>query len=186
MFFARGSVRIEGLFFFFQAEDGIRDTSVTGVQTCALPISAVRALFGACNAQSASEATLDVLVGLVTPETLPAYLDALRSPSDGITDAATRALSRAATYNPAQLLTLYSDERFSRARVEGILEAQLPRLKPDTLLRLLPELGKEARVSAFRLVEKLADERLLETAVELSQSPDWWIRLHVTKLLARF
>ena len=26
------------LVFFFQAEDGIRDTSVTGVQTCALPI----------------------------------------------------------------------------------------------------------------------------------------------------
>src|SRR5437763_16547201 len=25
-------------FFFFKAEDGIRDTSVTGVQTCALPI----------------------------------------------------------------------------------------------------------------------------------------------------
>src|SRR5437870_7092971 len=27
------------LFFFFQAEDGIRDGHVTGVQTCALPIS---------------------------------------------------------------------------------------------------------------------------------------------------
>src|SRR5216683_6954106 len=27
------------LFFFFQAEDGIRDLIVTGVQTCALPIS---------------------------------------------------------------------------------------------------------------------------------------------------
>src|SRR5699024_12046492 len=27
--------------FFFQAEDGIRDRNVTGVQTCALPISAV-------------------------------------------------------------------------------------------------------------------------------------------------
>src|SRR6266498_1539323 len=27
------------LFFFFQAEDGIRDADVTGVQTCALPIS---------------------------------------------------------------------------------------------------------------------------------------------------
>ena len=26
-------------FFFFQAEDGIRDRLVTGVQTCALPIS---------------------------------------------------------------------------------------------------------------------------------------------------
>src|SRR2546430_13163493 len=30
-------------FFFFQAEDGIRDLTVTGVQTCALPISAPRA-----------------------------------------------------------------------------------------------------------------------------------------------
>src|SRR5215469_8582366 len=28
-----------GDFFFFQAEDGIRDLYVTGVQTCALPIS---------------------------------------------------------------------------------------------------------------------------------------------------
>src|SRR5437667_1812183 len=28
-------------FFFFQAEDGIRDRDVTGVQTCALPISAL-------------------------------------------------------------------------------------------------------------------------------------------------
>src|SRR5437773_5736554 len=27
------------IFFFFQAEDGIRDRDVTGVQTCALPIS---------------------------------------------------------------------------------------------------------------------------------------------------
>src|SRR5437764_3505316 len=32
---------LSSYFFFFQAEDGIRDTSVTGVQTCALPISAV-------------------------------------------------------------------------------------------------------------------------------------------------
>src|SRR5438309_7368059 len=29
-------------FFFFQAEDGIRDGTVTGVQTCALPISGRR------------------------------------------------------------------------------------------------------------------------------------------------
>src|SRR5260370_16333299 len=30
---------VVGIVFFFQAEDGIRDSSVTGVQTCALPIS---------------------------------------------------------------------------------------------------------------------------------------------------
>src|SRR5215211_3088049 len=34
-------------FFFFQAEDGIRDHCVTGVQTCALPISTKPRLVGA-------------------------------------------------------------------------------------------------------------------------------------------
>src|SRR2546422_9004967 len=32
------------VFFFFQAEDGIRDVAVTGVQTCALPISPAEAI----------------------------------------------------------------------------------------------------------------------------------------------
>src|SRR5258706_8647696 len=37
--FARSGCDCLFFFFFFQAEDGIRDWSVTGVQTCALPIS---------------------------------------------------------------------------------------------------------------------------------------------------
>src|SRR5690606_39364705 len=36
-----GRSRTRISFFFFQAEDGIRDFHVTGVQTCALPISAL-------------------------------------------------------------------------------------------------------------------------------------------------
>src|SRR5437762_9900439 len=35
---SEGIIVFYSFFFFFQAEDGIRDTSVTGVQTCALPI----------------------------------------------------------------------------------------------------------------------------------------------------
>src|SRR5207245_10210858 len=38
------------LIFFFQAEDGIRDATVTGVQTCALPISVVRRRRPGCGA----------------------------------------------------------------------------------------------------------------------------------------
>src|SRR2546430_3515732 len=37
----RHVVYVALFFFFFQAEDGIRDLTVTGVQTCALPISSV-------------------------------------------------------------------------------------------------------------------------------------------------
>src|SRR2546429_6121457 len=51
-------------FFFFQAEDGIRDVAVTGVQTCALPISdlapeAVNA-GAACTASGARSAAATV------------------------------------------------------------------------------------------------------------------------------
>src|SRR2546429_7145493 len=43
------------IFFFFQAEDGIRDVAVTGVQTCALPISntfAMEAVAELCGAMA--------------------------------------------------------------------------------------------------------------------------------------
>src|SRR2546422_7091980 len=49
---------ISTIFFFFQAEDGIRDVAVTGVQTCALPISANSSQRGASRRwNSASSAT---------------------------------------------------------------------------------------------------------------------------------
>src|SRR6478736_7067730 len=46
-FFFILSVLFIFFFFFFQAEDGIRDLTVTGVQTCALPICLVAA--GRCS-----------------------------------------------------------------------------------------------------------------------------------------
>src|SRR5205823_6955414 len=42
----RSRVSLSRVDFFFQAEDGIRDKLVTGVQTCALPISGPRVLTG--------------------------------------------------------------------------------------------------------------------------------------------
>src|SRR5258706_8946709 len=54
-------------FFFFQAEDGIRDWSVTGVQTCALPISAASAaavagiLFGDFDPHRADAKVFEIL-----------------------------------------------------------------------------------------------------------------------------
>src|SRR6266498_2218134 len=48
-----------GAYFFFQAEDGIRVADVTGVQTCALPISSVLPVGG-------NNVTNDVAIGLKT------------------------------------------------------------------------------------------------------------------------
>src|SRR5256886_12243597 len=57
------------VFFFFQAEDGIRDLTVTGVQTCALPISLallqVRLAVRPPRLQPTVAPRLDVLVQLL-------------------------------------------------------------------------------------------------------------------------
>src|SRR5690554_3431105 len=57
-------------FFFFQAEDGIRDADVTGVQTCALPISDKRVLDNVLGELRSAGETEDVGVqgGLVGPD----------------------------------------------------------------------------------------------------------------------
>src|SRR2546422_9476098 len=67
------------LFFFFQAEDGIRDVAVTGVQTCALPISPIaRKILKATNGGlcSASETRGPVRIDL--DRTLTALADPTR------------------------------------------------------------------------------------------------------------
>src|SRR3989440_823332 len=55
-------------FFFFQAEDGIRDLIVTGVQTCALPIFHIHVPSGAVpkDGPSAGAAMVTALVSLLS------------------------------------------------------------------------------------------------------------------------
>src|SRR5437867_5813660 len=64
------------IFFFFQAEDGIRYRTVTGVQTCALPISAIdlKTLSEAARSLGAGWAT--VMLRVVMPNMSTAILNA--------------------------------------------------------------------------------------------------------------
>src|SRR5256886_12786163 len=66
-------------FFFFQAEDGIRDLTVTGVQTCALPIYLLACFDAAISAQAAYVVELD-LQGDEKPQAAVAIgVDAVKS-----------------------------------------------------------------------------------------------------------
>src|SRR2546422_4174947 len=64
-------------FFFFQAEDGIRDVAVTGVQTCALPISPP---LGALAAEEVPERAAQVLARELPEEGKPHRRFPLRAP----------------------------------------------------------------------------------------------------------
>jgi len=142
-----------------QSGQRVSDSQLTEARTQLLSMgnAAVRSLLSAAQgAGGASELTLDMLARLASQDTLPAFIEGLRSPLTQVSDTAARALSSATTYDPTQLLALYADETVSRARLEAILEAQIQHIQPSTLLRMLPELGKEARNSAIRIVDKVA------------------------------
>src|SRR2546430_13734025 len=61
-------------FFFFQAEDGIRDLTVTGVQTCALPIS-ITAASPAPNRQTFATGPYSGLFGWVQGYSIQAQVN---------------------------------------------------------------------------------------------------------------
>src|SRR2546427_3819861 len=60
------------VFFFFQAEDGIRDLTVTGVQTCALPISVLDDLFILPGHEQKSRCSVEeIMLARAFPDKMP-------------------------------------------------------------------------------------------------------------------
>src|SRR2546430_12538092 len=62
------------MLFFFQAEDGIRDLTVTGVQTCALPIYDGEAVYHSPETHDNAAMKLLVETGKLTAENLALML----------------------------------------------------------------------------------------------------------------
>src|SRR3989304_7143648 len=66
----RAAALVSCMFFFFQAEDGIRDVAVTGVQTCALPISVPQQFL----ALAIANALVAIYIFTIVPEFLMRFL----------------------------------------------------------------------------------------------------------------
>src|SRR5205807_4959939 len=67
--------------FFDQAEDGIRDYKVTGVQTCALPISGVAAMLSAVTKVDPCELALHGVFSYVNLYDRPGVKNAVKRPA---------------------------------------------------------------------------------------------------------
>src|SRR5262249_58974063 len=72
------ALHLYAFFFFFQAEDGIRDWSVTGVQTCALPIYLAKNVVAAGLADRCT-IQLSYAIGVAKP--LSIYVDLGENPN---------------------------------------------------------------------------------------------------------
>src|SRR5262245_41364583 len=80
--------------------------------------AAIRPLLDSAQRGALGPAAMDVLVRLLTNDTLGTYTDALRSQAQGVATTAAEALSRGPAYDPMLLMPLYSDARIPKARIE--------------------------------------------------------------------
>jgi eukaryotic-like serine/threonine-protein kinase len=155
-------------------------------QLVSLGPDSIRSVLVSLHATEAREAALEVLERLVSNDTLPIFFDALTSTDPVVVDGVSTVLSRSQNYDPTRLLELFTDPRVSKARLEAILSAQMKGIQPRMLISLLPDLSKDARGVIFRILEKHADSSIVAEAIRLAVHAEWWLRLNMAKLLARF
>ncbi len=147
---------------------------------------AIRSVMQSLRSTDGRQAAMEVLERLVSDGSLPTFLDALSSSDPEIVAGVTAVLSKAQTYDPTPLLELFSNPNVSKARLETILSAQMKGIQPRMLLNVLPEMSRDARGIIFRILEKRADSSIVAEAVRLAVHSEWWLRLHMAKLLSRF
>ena len=170
-----------------QAANAAGSTDVTDARDQLLTFGseAIRPIFETLAGQKPNPVALEVLERLLTDNTLPAYVEALKSSDAAVADASEHVLARASQYDPTPLLSLFSDPDVSNSRIERILAERMASLQPRVLIPLLPDLSREGRVSVFRLLEKRVDASIAPDVVRLASHTDWWLRQSAARLLAQ-
>ena len=127
----------------------------------------------------------EVLQRLLTPDTLPDFVQALSSPDRGMRAGVREVLERGSRYDPKDLLPYLSEKSVPKAPLEAVLRARVAELHAGDLLLALSDLERDARAIAFRLIEETADASIAPEVTALLDHKDWWIRMNMAKLLAR-
>ena len=126
-----------------------------------------------------------VLERLATGKTLSLFVDALASPSPAVVSAVTQVLEASRRYDPHSLLPYLFDARIPKSALDSILSARFADIRPVALIDLLPDLSKEGRAIAFRILERTEDPVAKQRLVPLLNHEDWSMRMQVTKILSR-
>src|SRR5256884_155192 len=121
----RSHLRCCLLFFFFQAEDGIRDVAVTGVQTCALPISCATAEPSSAQVEYIYEQPAEQLLDRLLPRYVESQVQRAMLESSAAEHAARMTAMESATKNAGDVieaLTLHMNKVRQAAITKEIIE----------------------------------------------------------------
>jgi serine/threonine-protein kinase len=148
--------------------------------------AAIKPLMESLSHGEARGPAMDVLAKLLDDKTLDRYIEALSSPNPAIATGVTSVLAKSRGYDVSRLVELLSDPSLSKSNLEKILWEQKEHLPAYRLIGLVPALGKDAKAVIFRLLEHAPNKSIIPDLIPLADNEDWWLRLHVARLLGEF
>jgi eukaryotic-like serine/threonine-protein kinase len=147
---------------------------------------AIPKLLEAFETQGNRERVAMFLVPFVDNDTLPSFLTALTTASARIAAGVFDVLSRADTYDPNRLLTLFANPKLDNAELGKLLLQHKHRLQPNALLRTLSTANKNRHTTLLRLLDQAATEESIPELVQRLRTEDAAVRFHIARTLCRF
>ncbi len=128
----------------------------------------------------------NILVSMLTNSSLPAYIEGLADDDKRIISSVMRILGTTDTYDPNRLFDLFSDPNIPKNVLVQILIAQKQRLNAKTLIGILGQVDKSIHQLIFKVLNEIANEKIVPDLIRYSNSKDSTIRTYVAVTLGKF
>ena len=133
----------------------------------------------------AGDAAADVLSRLLTPETLPEYIDALGAEQTRIADRMETILREAVRLDPEALVSAVSGAGRGRGRLESILRARAAELPSAFLIRQIGEASRDVRALLLQLIADRKDPAAAAALLPLAKTDDSWLPPQILRLVGQ-
>lgn len=129
---------------------------------------------------------VDVLSSTLSDQTLTRVVEGLANGDPRVVSGTAWALSSSKRYNPNRLLDLLAEDRFSKSAILEVLAVHKERLNVRQLLGQVYYLQPSEKAAVFRLVEELADPKLVPDLISRIDGKDPVVKMHIINVLAQF
>ena len=134
--------------------------------------------------REAREPAREILAEILNDESLSDFVEALASPDRTIQTEIAGVLRGSRKFNPMALISFLSRSDIPKSHLESVLVARAEDLNPRSLVEILPDFERDARTVVYRLLEETCDSSIAGDLAKLMTHKEWWIRLHMAKLLS--
>lgn len=129
---------------------------------------------------------VELLRRLVDKHTVEYYFQGLADPDQRVVTGVVSALKGAHNVDPNRLLSLFDEPRIPKPAILELLSAYKGSLNAETMLRYACKLEHNDQAVLFRIIEQVANDRLVPSLINRLDAQDPLLRARVAGVLSRF